>query len=191
MSRFALTTRVLTVSVLGVMLCVGSAAVSQPAGGPPGGEQPRRQRGPGGDGREGRGASVEASMKGMSRAFRVLKTQIGDASKKEENLALIGEMERACVAAKSGRPGGAMMKAAKSEAEKAAVLTTFRTHLIAIAHAMLDLETQVMEGKTQEAVASVEKIQKLRVEGHHEMKEEGADDDKGERGEKGEKPGAK
>lgn len=196
MSRSALTTRVMAVTVLGVMMFAGGAALAQPEGTPaakqPSGEQPRRPRGPVGEGREGRGPSVEGAMKGMSRALKSLKAQVGEPGKQEVNLLLVVDLERACLAAKSGIPGGPKMKAAKTEAEKAEIIKTFRSHLILVAHAALELESQLIEGKTAEAKETLVKIQKLQGEGHHALGLDQDDKaDKAEKGEKGEKPGAK
>ena len=45
--------------------------------------------------------NVEGAMKGMNRAMKALKVSIGDAAKKDENLKLVGEMQRNCAIAKS------------------------------------------------------------------------------------------
>ncbi|MBI1191357.1 MAG: hypothetical protein GC200_11840 [Tepidisphaera sp.] len=189
MARGALISRFVAASVMGVMV-LGGTAFAQPAGEAPSkqpeGAQPRRPRAQFGEGREGRGPSVEGAMKAMGRSLKALKGQIADANKKEENLSLVAAMEMACVNAKGGKPGGPAMKAAKTDAEKQELTAKFRAHLIHLGHALLDLESQVMEGKTDEAKASIEKIEKIRDEGHHLM---GLDkeDEKGEKGGKGEK----
>lgn len=189
MPRLASMTRVMAVSVMGVMVLAGGQAWAQPEGAPPAkqpeGEQPRRGRGP--EGREGRPASVEGSMKAMNRALKALKDQVGDASKKEQNLSLVSTLQVACVTARGGKPGGPKMKAAKTEEAREALLTEYRKHLIGVGHALLELETQILEGKTDAAKASIEKIEKLRDEGHDLLGlNEG--DEKGEKAEKPEKP---
>ena len=109
-----------------------SAAWAQPTDTPPPPNAPARQPGdqrparpegqPGqeGRGREGRGGgtgditSVNGAMKAINRGFRQLRDQIADPEKKEENLKIVGDIEKAIVAAKSmpvpaerrGGPGG-------------------------------------------------------------------------------------
>jgi hypothetical protein len=108
----------------GVLACaafVAAAALAQPEPqAPPKQEQPGRApeggRQPGQpDGRQGRGGgeitNVESAMKLINRSVRRLKNQIADPEKKEENLKLVGDIERGIVAAKGmglpeRRPGG-------------------------------------------------------------------------------------
>lgn len=182
--------RALMVSVVGLTMVAGTAAQAQPAAKQPEGERPAGPRGPAGEGREGRTPSLGSSMKAMYRAFSALSTQVGDASKKEENLALVGEIQRACINAKANKPGGKVYKNAKTDAEKATLTLQFRTHLITLAHALLELETQILEGKTDDAKATLGKLGKLQEEGHKLLGVgDDEDDKKSDKGEhdKGEK----
>ena len=82
----------------------------RPDAGQPGGPNARR---PGGGGEI---TNVESAMKLINRSARRLKQQIADPEKKEENLKIVGDIEKAIVAAKSmpapearerrGGPGG-------------------------------------------------------------------------------------
>jgi soluble cytochrome b562 len=78
---------------------------------PPAARQPADQRPPrpdGQPGQEGRGrggsgeiTNVNSAMKVINRSFRQLKDQIADPEKKEESLKLVGDIQKAVVAAKS------------------------------------------------------------------------------------------
>src|SRR4051812_21264192 len=90
--------------VLGVCVVGSVIAVAQPQQDPalkgqP--AQPEAQRGRGQPRGGGELASVESAMKLLNRSVRRLKGQIADPAKKEENLKLVGEVERAIVFAKS------------------------------------------------------------------------------------------
>jgi hypothetical protein len=92
--------------VLGVGVCVmGGVIAAQPQPEPakqPEGARPDATRGRQGPARGGGElTSVEGAMKLINRSVRRLKQQAGDAEKKEENLRLVGEIERAVVFAKS------------------------------------------------------------------------------------------
>jgi len=105
--------------VAGAAIALGSLALAQPADGQAparqpadqrpardGGGQPGRPGGQPGDGRQdarrggGEITSVDSAMKLINRSVRRLKGQITDAAKKEDNLKLVGDIERAIVAAK-------------------------------------------------------------------------------------------
>src|SRR5262245_56107620 len=82
--------------VLGVCVAGGVVAVAQPQPEPSrparGERQPQREL-----------TSVDSAMKLVNRSVRRLKAEIADPEKKEENLKLVGEVERAIVFAK-GQP---------------------------------------------------------------------------------------
>ena len=154
-----------------------------PEGGPRG---PERR----GDARSDQGMpqTIGQSMKLMNRSVGRLKRQIGDPTKKEDNLKLVNDLERGCLAAKAIDPK-TVVEHAKPVEEKAApvgiakpgdaakpvdIAAEYRRHLIRVLEKSLALETAIMDDKTDAAKALMSEIGKLRDEGHALM---GAKDD--------------
>ncbi len=167
----------LTAAAIGLATLAGSTASGQPESKQPpvrqpGGGQPGEGRQPGqpGEGRQpgrgpgGQAPSVEGSMKGMNRAMKQLLDQVGDASKKEENLRLIGDMERSCAQAKNGQPN--KIKEMKDEAARTKASVEYRKHLIELMRRMLDVEESIMAGNTEAANKTLGAIEKMRDEQH-------------------------
>jgi len=168
--------RVFTVTLaavtIGLATLAGSTASGQPEGKQPPvrqpeGKQPGEGRQPGRPG-EGRGGgqapNVEGSMKGMNRAMKQLSEQIGDASKKEDNLRLIGDMERSCAQAKNGQPN--KIRDMKDEAQRTKAMVDYRKHLIDLMRKQLELEESIMAGNTDAAKKQLEAIGKFAEEQH-------------------------
>jgi hypothetical protein len=139
----------------------GDKAPAQPT--PPGPRGPGA-RGPGGQG--ARGPNVEAAMKGMDRAVKQLGKQITDASKKEENLRLVNDMERGCVMAKGAPVPQDVLAKAKDDAEKAKWSAEYRKQLFSALRVMVDLEQDILDGKNDDAAKKLAQITKLREESH-------------------------
>ena len=141
-------------------------AATQPSGGPEARQQ-ARQRG------MGRGqqvpANIEAAMKGVNRAMRQLKDQVSDPAKRDENLRLIGDMQRNAVIAKGMPLPADRLDIAKSEEDKAKLVANYRSELIRVLHKMLDLEQSIAEGKLDAAQAQLAEIQQLRESAHKEF----------------------
>jgi len=159
---------------LAALLCVGGLAVAmgmggqppanQPAGEKPAGAPPRGPGGPGGPaGREG--GSLESAMKGMNRAYKQLENSIGKPEAKDDNLKSIGDFQRSLIMAKGMSPK--MEEADKTK--MAETLTAFRTLQIKLLKTTIELEEQVMAGKTAEATATLAKIHAIEEEGHKEF----------------------
>lgn len=142
---------------------------AQPGRGPGGERGPGEGRGPGGPGAEGRRESVEGSMKLINRSLRQLKDQIGDAGKKDENLKLINDAERGVVAAKGQALPAGLLKKAADDAAKAKLSDSFRRDLVSLLRSMLDLETSVADGKTEEAKKQLGELIKMRDKAHEEL----------------------
>ena len=166
------------VSLVALALIAG-AAIAQPGAAPeprrddasrqPGGE--RRggpgERAPRGQG-EGRAPSLEGAMKAVNRAVRTLRDQIADASKTDENLQLINDMQRAAITAKGAR--FELHGDTKHTPEQLATMAkSFRTQMIALAKEMLALEELVMDGKTSDAKAKLDAIIAMRDKAHKEF----------------------
>lgn len=179
-------TRACLVAGLSFALLAGATALAQseskPAD-PAKQSEPGKQAEPGGGGAGGAGGgagrgrgrggagdamptSGEQAMRGMNRALRALQPNIADASKQEENLKAIGDMERNCIIAKS-MPLRADVKKEVTEANgRARLSNAYRTELIKLARALLDLEQSVMDGKGEQAKTQLDAILKLRDASH-------------------------
>lgn len=170
---------VLSVFVVGALLA--GFAPAQPAGQPasqptrqPDGQPPQRtdapppgQRGP----RE-RGQSIEGAMKSMDRAFQIIQENIAKPDGAEQVLAAINQMQAGAVAAKGQAPS-----ASGTPEAVAAKKLMFRRGMIDLVKALIQLETDVLDGKSDAAAAGVKKIQALADEMHTKMGE--SDDNKG------------
>jgi len=164
---FASVSAVALISVAG--LAVGTTYAQPEA--QPGTRQPERR--PGGEGRRpgaegrGEGMNVEGAMKTMNRSLKQLNGQIADAAKKDDNLKLIGDMERAIVAAKNQPVPADVLAKAKDDAAKAKVSSEFRSHLIDALRKIIDVEEAVADGKTDDAKAKLALFAKTQEAGHN------------------------
>ena len=113
--------------------------------------------------------SVGGGMNGMNRALRQLSRQIEDATKRDENLRLVNDMQRGCVGAKGAALPEGVLKKAKDEAEKKKMSDEFRRELIKVMRLLLDIETDIADGKTEAAKTKLAELTKLRDHGHEEM----------------------
>lgn len=164
------------VSVIVVGALLAGFAPAQPAGQPtrqPDGQPPQRgdappgPRGP----REG-GQSIEGAMKSMNRAFRTIRQSIAKPDAKDQVLAAINQMQAGAVAAKGQVPA-----VLGTPGDVAASTLEYRRALIDLVKALIQLETDVLDGKSDAAAAGVEKIQAMREEMHKKMGV--SDDDEG------------
>ena len=108
-------------------------------------------------------------MKMMNRAARALNTQIADATKKEDNIRLINDMQRGCATAKGLPLPEPFLKDAKDDAAKAKITAEYRADLMKSMRLMLDVEVAITEGKIAEAKAGLEAIEKIRQDSHTRM----------------------
>jgi hypothetical protein len=123
-------------------------------------DRPRRGDGP---------PSVEAAMKGMERAIAQLHDQISDASKKADNLRLVGEAQRACVGAKLQPPPEEILAKITDAAEKDKKKAAFHRHLVRALRSLVDIEEALMDGKPDAAAAHLEALIKTRDAAHTEL----------------------
>lgn len=188
----------LTLSLLAASLAIGASALAlQPAGDQPGGGRQPGQGQPGGGGQPGRGGQpggggrgqgqpgrIDGAMKQMNGAMKDLKENLSKADKKDDNLNSITQMQRAAVNAKNARPtnlkGTDLPKAQEA----------FRRSMIQLMGMLLELETQVMDGKTDQAQATFKKIEAFEEKSHEQFVKEEEDKGGGGGGE-GAKPPAK
>jgi len=113
--------------------------------------------------------SVEQAMRSMNRPVRQLRGQIGDATKRDENLRMINEMQRGCVAAKGlPAPEGVLANVA-DDAAKAEKNEHYRRDLIKALRILVDMEVAVMDGKGDEASKKLDELIAARDKAHEEM----------------------
>lgn|SRR5262245_56129005 len=148
-----------------------AAAPGQPAdSGSPRQRQPVRPGSP--EGRPGDPAapvSIDRAMKGTNRAIRQLRGQVTDSSKKDENLRLVSDAQRGLVLAKGQPLPDDVLKNAKDDAAKAQMNAAFRKDLIGALHLLLDIETDIADGKGDAAKAKLEELIKKRDAAHKEL----------------------
>lgn len=168
-SRIRIAVGLMTAFVLGAtFIPSGNSAMAQDK--PEGGERPRqRPEGPGREGgaREGRqGPNVEGAMKAMMRAARSLKDSIGDASKKDENLKLVSDLQRACVGAKGMPLPDKLLGKATDDAAREKLVGDYRRALLGAARTLLDMEEAILDGKNDVAAKKFEEFGKARDAAH-------------------------
>ena len=160
---------VLALAVLSASGMLMMAAQPGTGGGQPREGQPGGPGGPGGRGgaRGGETMGVEQGMKMMNGGAKRLKDTIGDASKKAENLEIIGQIQRGALACKNGKPVHLKGGEAALEGYRKAQIDLFRT--------LLDLESQVIAGETDKAKATFGKLAEMKESGHDKFLEEEGD----------------
>lgn len=102
-------------------------------------------------------------MKTIGKSLRTLKRQIDDASKKDDNLALIAT-------AKKGIAASLELEPAKTKdvpaGEKAAYLDKYKAQMKDVVKTFDDLEAAVKAGKTDDAKKIFEKLSDEKEKGH-------------------------
>ncbi len=102
-------------------------------------------------------------MKTVNKSLRTLKRQLDDASKKDDNLALIAT-------AKKSVEASAKLEPAKTKdvpaGEKAAYLEKYKAQMKDLAKTFDDLEAAVKDGKTDDAKKLLEKLGDEKEKGH-------------------------
>ena len=110
-------------------------------------------------------------MTAMNKSLRVLKRQIADPAKKDENLSLVGKMKGNVDAALKLEP-------AKTKdvpgADKPAYLEKYHQQLTALRKSYDDLESALKDGKPDDAKKVFEKLSEQKEKGH---KDFGVDDE--------------
>ncbi len=138
------------------------AAAPQPVDG--GTRQP--VRGPGGPGGPGGGNSVDGAMKQMNGALKALKESVDKTDQKEQNLMLVATMERACLTAKSAKPTNLKGDPKGDPKDAAKTLEEYQRTQIKLMGMLLELETQVLDGKTDAAKESIKKLGEFEDSSH-------------------------
>lgn len=158
--------------ILGIFALAAIAAplaLAQPGPGPtppPGGGE----RQPGGRGREGGGGErggLEGAMKGMNQSLRELKANIDAADKKEQNILSVMRMQRALISAKGATSGDIT---GLNGADHDKVLAAYRKASNKLLGMLVELEANLLDGKTAEAKAMLPKLEAYRDEMHKQFK---------------------
>jgi cytochrome c556 len=102
-------------------------------------------------------------MKTINKNLRTLKRQVEDASKKDENLALVAASRKAIEASLKLEP---MKTKDVPAADKAAYLDKYKAQMNDLAKSYADLETAVKDGKADEAKKIFEKLSEQKEKGH-------------------------
>ena len=111
------------------------------------------------------------NMSGMNKTLRTLKRQLGDSSKKDENVAMVEKIKASIAEASKLEP-----KKTKDipEAEKAAYIEKFKKQMADLGKTFDDLATALKAGKADDAKALFDKLAEQKEKGH---KDFGADDE--------------
>ena len=109
-------------------------------------------------------------MKSMNKSLRTLKRQVADASKKDDNVALIAGIKKSLAASMKFEPAKTKEVPA---AEKAAYLTKFKQQMTDLGKTYDELEAAIKAGKTDDANKALEKLSQEKEKGH---KDFGADE---------------
>jgi len=102
-------------------------------------------------------------MKIVNKNLRTLKRQVEDASKKDENLALIDASKKSIDASLKLEP---MKTKDVPAAEKAAYLDKYKAQMNDLAKSFAELETAVKAGKADDAKKVFEKLSEQKEKGH-------------------------
>lgn len=144
------------------LVAASGLLVAQPAGDP---AQPSPRQG---GARAEAPVSVERSMKTMGRALNRLAKQVTDPAKKVENVGLVTEAQRACIAAKAGIPRGPWQEET-DPAKKLAALVPYRKDMILLEQTLLAAELAILDDQFDLAKAEIDKCLKIRDDGHKRM----------------------
>ena len=110
-------------------------------------------------------------MKTVNKTLRTLKRQAADASKKDENLALIATIKKSLDASLKFEPAKTKDVPA---AEKAAYVEKFKQQMTELGKTFDELETAIKADKADDAKKLFEKLSEQKEKGH---KDFGADDE--------------
>ncbi|MDB6174882.1 MAG: hypothetical protein JWL59_4193 [Chthoniobacteraceae bacterium] len=102
-------------------------------------------------------------MKAMNKSLRTLKKQLADASKKDENVALVEKMKKDLAASKKHEPAKTKDIPA---ADKAAYLAKYQEQMDALGKSYDELEVAVKADKVDDAKKVLEKLSDQKEKGH-------------------------
>jgi soluble cytochrome b562 len=112
---------------------------------------------------------LSKNMSGINKSLRTVKRQLADASKKDENLALIEKVKKGIADTKDMEP-----KKTKDQSDKAAYTKKFHEEMDGLAKTVGELETAIKAGDADAAKKALDKIYQEKEKGH---KDFGVDED--------------
>ncbi|HEV7401703.1 MAG TPA: cytochrome b562 [Chthoniobacteraceae bacterium] len=112
---------------------------------------------------------LSKQMSVVNKSLRLVKRQLGDAAKKDDNLALIGKVKAALDEAQKLEP-----KKTKDQADKAAYTKKFKEEMGELVKTVGELEAGIKSDSKDKAEAALKKIYEEKEKGH---KDFGVDDD--------------
>jgi hypothetical protein len=116
--------------------------------------------------------ALAKEMKTVNKSLRTLKRQIGDASKKDENLQLLATIKKSVEASLKLEPAKTKDQPA---GEKAAYVEKYKKEMADLGKSFDEVEAAVKADKPDDAKKAFEKLSEQKEKGH---KDFGADDDK-------------
>ena len=108
-------------------------------------------------------------MKAMNKSLRTIKKQVADPSKKADNLALLETIKKSLDSSHKLEPAKT-----KDQADKPTYTKKYQEEIIELGKAFGELEAAIKVEKPDDAKAAIEKISKLKEQGH---KDFGVDED--------------
>ena len=102
-------------------------------------------------------------MKTMNKSLRTLKKQVADASKKDDNLALLATIKKSLDAATKLEPAKTKEVPA---AEKAAYLDKYKAQLADLAKTYDELEAAIKADKADDVKKALDKLSEQKEKGH-------------------------
>ncbi len=112
---------------------------------------------------------VGQAMNIMNRSMRQLSAQVTDASKLDENMALVNAMQMGCVAAKGQPAPQDILDQAADDAARAKLAAEYRRELVKTMRLLVELEGLIMDGRGEDAKAKLDEIAATRDHAHEEM----------------------
>jgi hypothetical protein len=110
--------------------------------------------------------SVEHEMESMNRNLKKLEEQASDPSKKEENLALVVQMQQSTMAVKGVLPKQVSRVPDDQKAKKA---DWYRSMLISVLQKELDLEDQINSGEVTKVGDTITALRDMEKTGHEDL----------------------
>jgi hypothetical protein len=111
--------------------------------------------------------SLHRDMEAMGRLFKRLKSQVNDASKNDDSLALVAQMQQLTLGTKSLVPA---MVAKMPTTQQAQETKNYRHMMIDLFRHELDLEEQLLQGENKKAAEIVATMDELQDDGHKEFR---------------------
>ncbi len=167
----------LLAAVVGVVLISSSATRADdddhkaPTTGPSArepGRGPSAGRGPGGAGGRNDHEVLEGAMEAMEQSYKVIASQIDDASKDESTLTALGRFQAATIRSKSVLPGS--VSRIEDEAKRAEMTKKYRQMMVQVLVTATELEEHLLAGERDAAKESLKELHDFEKSGHDDFR---------------------